>query len=134
MSDGRILLDASAVLALINDEPGAGEVQSIIGRAVVSSVNAAEVAGKLADHGLTDNQIQTILAVGFDTLPFGAEETAIVPKLRRETAEYGMSLGDRCCLATALTHNYPVLTADRVWAKLKIRGLKVSVLGARQAK
>ena len=56
------------------------------------------------------------LGIGFDTLSFGADEVAVMPKLRRATKPYGLSLGDRCCLATALVQNSPALTADRVWA------------------
>lgn len=59
---------------------------------------------------------QIALGIGFDTLSFGADEVAVMPKLRRATKPYGLSLGDRCCLATALVQNSPALTADRVWA------------------
>lgn len=131
MSDGQIVLDASALLALLNDEPGAGEVQAVIGNAVVSTVNVAEVAGKLADHGLSDANIRIALGIGFDTLPFGVDEVSVMPKLRRATKPYGLSLGDRCCLATALVHKCPVLTADRAWAGVKVRGLKITVLDDR---
>lgn len=131
MSDGKIVLDASALLALLGDEPGAGEVQAVIGNAVVSSVNAAEVASKLADYGMSDANIRKALSIGFDTLPFGADEVSVMPKLRRATKAYGLSLGDRCCLATALVQKYPVLTADRIWAKVKVRGLKITVLDDR---
>jgi len=116
VSEGRIVLDASALLALLNEEPGAGEVQAVIGNAVESTVNVAELAGKLADHGLSDANIRIALGIGFDTLPFGADEVSMMPKLGRVTKPYGLALGDRCCLATALVQKCPVLTADRVWA------------------
>lgn len=132
MSDGQVVLDASALLALLNDEPGASDVQAVIGDAVVSTVNVAEVVGKLADHGMNDANIRTALAIGFDTVPFGADEVAVMPKLRRATKQHGLSLGDRCCLATALVRKCPVLTADRVWAKAKIRGLRITVLDDRR--
>ena len=131
MSDGQVVLDASALLALLNEEPGASEVQAVIGDAVVSTVNLAEVAGKLSDHGMTDATIHKALSIGFDTLPFGADEVSVMPKLRRATRKHGLSLGDRCCLASALVQKCPVLTADRVWAKVKIRGLKITVLDDR---
>lgn len=131
MSDDRVVLDASAVLALLNAESGAEEVQAVIGRSVVSAVNVAEVAGKLADHGMSDAGIRKALGIGFDALPFGAEETALMPKLRRATKKHGLSLGDRCCLATAMVNGCPVLTADQAWAKVKVRGLKIVVLAER---
>ncbi len=127
-----MILDASAVLALLNDEPGADEVQHIIGHSRVCAVNVAEVAGKLADHGMLDKQIAAVLAIGFDTLPFGDDEIALIPRICKATKTLGLSLGDWCSLAAALAHGEPVLTADRAWAKVKIRGLKIVVLSDRQ--
>lgn len=127
-----MILDASAVLALLNAEPGAEEVRAVIGDAQMSAVNVAEVAGKLADAGMPDSQIKRALAIGFDTLPFGEGEIALMPKIRTATKKYGLSLGDRCCLVTALAYKEPVLTADRAWAKVKVRGLKIGVLEERQ--
>jgi len=127
-----VLLDASALLALLNDEPGADQTRAVIGQAKVSAVNVAEVVGKLADYGIPDAQIHNALAIGFDTLPFGEYEIAQMAKVRRATKKLGLSLGDRCCLAAALAHQETVLTADRVWAKVNIRGLKVELLQERQ--
>ena len=78
---------------MLNNEAGANEVQAIISTAAASAVNVAEVASKLADHGLTDSEIRQVLEIGFDTLPFGSDEIAVMPKLRRETVKYGLSLG-----------------------------------------
>ena len=132
MNDRSVILDASAILALLNVEPGAAEVRTVVAGSAVSTINLAEVAGKLADYGMTDASIQSALRIGFDTVVFGPDELALMPKVRRDTAKYGLSLGDRCCLATALVRKQPVMTADRAWAKVKIRGLKITVIGERQ--
>lgn len=118
---------------MLNNEAGANEVQAIISTAAASAVNVAEVASKLADHGLTDSEIRQVLEIGFDTLPFGSDEIAVMPKLRRETVKYGLSLGDRCCLATALVNGGEVITADRAWARVAIPGLKITVLQERSS-
>jgi ribonuclease VapC len=122
-----VILDASALLALLNNEHGGEEVRAVIGDAHMSSVNVAEAAGKLADAGMPNAQIKRALAVGFETLPFGDDEIVLMPKVRKLTKKHGLSLGDRCCVATALARKQPVLTADRAWAKLKIRGLKIQI-------
>ena len=127
-----MILDASALLALLNDEPGAEEVRAAIGDARMSAVNVAEVAGKLADNGVPDAHIRRALAIGFDTLPFGEDEIALMAKVRKATMKHGLSLGDRCCLATALVHSQSVLTADRAWAKVKIRGLRITIIKERK--
>ena len=132
MNDRSVILDASAILALLNVEPGAAEVRTVVAESAVSTINLAEVAGKLADYGMTDASIQSALRIGFDTVVFGPDELALMPKVRRDTAKYGLSLGDRCCLATALVRKQPVMTADRAWAKVKIPSLKIMVIGERQ--
>ena len=129
----EVVLDASAVLALLNDEPGADEVLAVLGGAGVSSANVAEVAGKLADHGLSDASIHQALDIGFETLLLGEAEIAVMGQVRRATRAYGLSLGDRCCLATALTNECAALTADRDWKKVNLKGLKIRVLEARDA-
>ena len=97
-----------------------------------STVNLAEVVGKLADHGMTDEMIRKALRIGFDTLEFGSDELRQMSQLRRDTKRYGLSLEDRCCLATALTRKRPVMTADRAWADVNIPGLMIRVIGERQ--
>ena len=132
MSNRASILDASAILALLNAEPGAEEVQEVIATSAASAVNLAEVVGKLADYGMTERTIQKALRIGLDTLPFGPNELKLMPQLRRGTKRHGLSLGDRCCLATAMTHNRPAMTADRAWAKITIPGLKITVIGERR--
>ena len=133
MSDDPVGLDASALLALLNDEPGADKVRAAIGKALMSSVNVAEVVSKLADYGMTDAGVEKVLGIGFEIVPFGPDEVAVMGEIRRATMKYGLSLGDRSCLATGLVRSVPVLTADNTWANAKIPGLEVVVLDERKA-
>ena len=125
-----IVLDASAVLALINDEPGAGLVADNLARGRLCTVNLAEVVGKLVDAGLDVRRVTTLLTVaGVVVEPFLAADGEMAGALRSLPAARGLSLGDRCCLALALRQPEPVvLTADRAWAgidlPLKIRLLR----------
>lgn len=127
-----MILDASALLALLNDETGADEVQRALGDAVMSSVNLAEVFGKLSDAGMPDAAIHQATSLGITVLAFGEGEASLISKVRKATKPLGLSLGDRCCLVTALAHKHSVLTADRAWAKVKIRGLTIKLLDARK--
>lgn len=131
MSDKGFILDASAILALLNSEPGAQEVQAVVAASAASTVNLTEVVGKLADDGMTDRMIWKALRIGFHTLDFGSEQSRLMPQLRRDTRRHGLSLGDRCCLATALTWQRPAMTADRAWVNVRIPGLQVTVIGGR---
>lgn len=112
----KIVLDASALLAFLNGEPGAEKVAAVLGDAMISAVNFAEAATKLALKGsafrrtlaeLTDAELEV---VDFDRSL--AEETGA---LALSTRERGLSLGDRACLALARRERTTALTADRAW-------------------
>ncbi len=113
----KTLLDASALLALIHREPGHEAVADAIPNAAMSSVNVAEVTGKLGERGVPEHRAREIpLAFGMEIIPLDTETALQAGQLRPITKSVGLSLGDRCCLATAQTHRLPVLTADAAWA------------------
>jgi ribonuclease VapC len=92
------VLDASALLAYLHDEPGA---------------DAARVARQMTDRGLLDGAI-TVEA-------FTSADAVEVGRLRPLTREHGLSLGERACLALARRLALPAVTADTAWAKLDLR-------------
>lgn len=115
----RYVLDASAVLALLNNEAGADAVQQLLPEAVISAVNLSEVAAKLILHGLPPDETRDVLAVlGLDVIPFDTELAYITGQLAAQTRSFGLSIGDRACLALALKTNATAVTADRVWGKI----------------
>ena len=117
----NIVLDASAVLAVIWNEPGSDMVLDCIEGAVISAVNYAEVLTKMADRSVEGNRAKTLLAsLAIDTIGFDKAQAEIVSQLRSQTRHLGLSLGDRACIALAMTKDWPVLTADKVWAELSI--------------
>ena len=117
----KVVLDASAVLALILREPGADRVQDEIGDAAISAVNMAEVFARCQDRGLDPTRIGGICVdLGLETLPFTAAHALLAGQLRASTRALGLSLGDRACLATAMLEKRPVLTADRAWLRLDL--------------
>ena len=130
----KAVLDASAVLALLNDEPGAEAVAEVLDDAVMSTVNVAEVIGKLVERGSSLEQarlaLHTIAIEPVDfTLPL-AERTG---GMRLETRDRGLSLGDRACLALAEHQGVPVLTCDRNWLEA-IAGIEVESSGSQEAR
>lgn len=119
------VLDASALLAHLRDEPGADAVaEAIAGGAVISTVNLAEVFSRVADRGedpakLAAELTQSGLLDGAIAIePFTAADAVEAGRLRPLTRDAGLSLGDRACLALARRLNAPALTADTDWREV----------------
>jgi ribonuclease VapC len=122
------VLDASALLALALREPGAEIVSAALDQgAVISSVNLAEVVARLVREGWSDAAIGTSLrALSFEVEDFNSSVAWRAGLLYRLTRPFGLSLGDRACLALALELGKPALTAERSWAQLNL-GVEVVV-------
>lgn len=116
------VLDASAVLALLQDEPGAGVVERALAGSLLSTVNLAEVVGKLVDAGVpTQSLVPTLTAAGVRLTPLSAADATLAGALRGIDGGRALSLGDRCCLALSLRAGHgEVLTADRAWTELDL--------------
>lgn len=115
------MLDASALLALLDGEAGAGTVAKYVeaGTATISSVTYAEVAGKLSDYGVPDAEVRTVLgSLGLTVEPFTESPALMSAVLRARTRHAGLSLGDRACLALAHHAKAIAVTGDRVWQGL----------------
>lgn len=115
----RILLDASALLCVINDEKGSGFVEPFLREFCISAVNFSEVTSKLIDFGMSASDARTkSLAIPVDVIAFDAGIAVEAGTLRETTRPFGLSFADRACLATARSHGIRVLTADRAWERL----------------
>lgn len=126
----KAVLDASALLAWLEDEPGADSVQDVLasGSAVMSAVNWAEVFAKLVDRGLSEEDLRRIRgSLDLDIRPFDEEAAFASASLRPVTRRLGLSIGDRACLALALREAVPALTADQAWSNLELE-LDVNVV------
>lgn len=118
MSD-RVVLDASALLALIKNEPGAVHVAAALPNSVMSAVNYAEVLGKLSDDGWPHDVAATaVRSLGLEVVDFTAAQAEVAGQLRSLSRQAGLSLGDRACLALALVSGLAVLTADAAWTRI----------------
>jgi ribonuclease VapC len=117
-----IVLDASALLAILNQEPGAELLtEELLSEAVTSTVNVAEVHSKLVSRGLAPKDAwEATLSPIREAVPFALEHARLAGDLAVHTRSLGLSLGDRACLALGLTLKAPIYTADRSWKKLKI--------------
>jgi ribonuclease VapC len=128
------VLDASALLAYLNAEPGADAVEEALGTgARVGVVNWAEVLSKVAERGgdpaaLEDRLERAgILGQALEVISLTREDALTVGKLRPLTTEAGLSLADRSCLALAIRLAVPALSTDRDWGELDAEALGIEV-------
>jgi len=125
----RIVLDASALLAILNQEPGAQKLTAeLLREAAISTVNLAEVQTKLVREGGAPEDAWEIARAPISrSEPFTSEQAKIAGTLITQTRPLGLSLGDRACLALAITLKAPAYTTDRDWKKLN-PGIPIHVL------
>lgn len=122
------ILDASALLALLQEEPGSEYVARVLPDAAICSVNTSEVVGKLVEKGVPADIVrQTLASLDIDERPFDHELACSAGALRLTTSAYGLSLGDRACLALARHLSAPALTSDGVWKELTVSGISVEL-------
>jgi ribonuclease VapC len=130
------VLDASALLALIQDEAGASDVEEAVAAgAAISSVNFAEVLTKLGETGTEPGTAATEIAraiagarAALRIEPFVSEDAIETARLRPHTRASGLSLADRACLALAARYEVPALTTDRSWSGLTEVGVAVQLI------
>lgn len=124
----RFVLDASALLALINNEPGSDLVQKCLSGSIMSAVNVSEVVAVLTRVGIPKEKIKTIITTLIHTIiPFDEEQAFLTGNLYSKTRSQGLSFGDRACLSLGKLKKLPVLTGDRKWLEVN-SGVKVELI------
>lgn len=101
---------------------------AVLPGAIISAVNAAEVATKLVDAGTeADKTTEFIQRLGLRVAPFQEVDVEATARLRQRSKKAGLSLGDRACLALAERIGAPAITADRQWLKIEL-GIDINLI------
>jgi len=119
----KMVMDTSVLLAFLFNEKGASRVEALLndGLGVISSVNYAELVSKLVEKGMPLTEVQQVIdSLELEFVAQNKEQAIITGELRTVSKEFGLSLGDRACIAMAKEAQLPVLTADQVWQKLDV--------------
>ena len=123
-----IVLDASAILALLRNEPGSEAVAAVIAGGLVSTVNLSEVVAKLVERGTSAaDAVDIVDGLPFETVDFDSNLALATGLMWTRGKKQGLSLGDRACLTLAEHHRLPVITADRNWRNLDV-AIEVRIL------
>ena len=126
--DNVNVLDSSAILAVIFNEPGAETVIDLLQGGLLSTVNLAEVHSRLLLGGSSSQLAWSrLLSLGCEVCFFGDAQARLTGELIASTRPYGLSLGDRACLALAIQHQGTAYTTDRSWKRLNL-GIEIEVI------
>ena len=118
----KTVFDSSALIMLFAKEVGYEIVRQHLKNAIISSVNIAEVYKYCIEiQNLSEEDCRSLIKLsGIKIIEFSEEHALITAKIASKTKQYGLSLGDRSCIALAIVKNYPILTCDRIWQKVDI--------------
>jgi ribonuclease VapC len=125
----KVVVDSSVLLAVIHQERGAETITpEFLTRAIISTVNLAEVQSKLVSSGWPSDEAWADATGSVrEVIPFTAEHAQAAGNMIARTRALGLSLGDRACLALGLALRAPVYTADRSWKGLKL-GIRIHTI------
>lgn len=117
----KVLLDTSCYMAVIREESGCENIESLLSFSSISMVNLGELIAALIKLGMSPRSAEdTALDTVQDVMPFTQEIAILSGKLFESTKRLGLSLGDRACIATGMIHKIPIYTCDRIWAELDL--------------
>lgn len=114
----KFILDTSAILACLFNEPGVDLVADILmeGNGVISSANYAELVSKLVSKNMPMPEIMEITnGLDLEFIPQDKQQAQLAGELWTISKPFGLSLGDRSCLALGQMTQLPVLTANKIW-------------------
>jgi PIN domain nuclease of toxin-antitoxin system len=122
----KVLFDSSALLTLIQQENGFEELEDVVANAVISSVNLSEVISVLSRSGVPSDKLEEIINSSITVvIPFLRDEAMLSGELINQTKNFGLSLGDRACIATGILYNLKVYSTDQIWSKLDLKGFNL---------
>lgn len=125
----EIVLDASAFLALLQQEKGGEQIEKHLPNAIMSSVNFSEVIAVLVQNGIAEEEAKTLpVDIVKEIVPFDMHQAYLTALLRKDTKKWGLSFGDRACLSLAQLRKTTVLTADKIWGKLHLDHIQIEVI------
>ena len=125
----QVILDASALLAILFEEPGSEVVAEVLSSCSISAVNYAEVLTLLVREGLPHVEaIHKLAALNLPVIPWDQALAEAAADLSPLAKTHGLSLGDRACLATARSLRHTVLTTERAWRRLPKLGIEIQFI------
>ena len=125
----NVILDASALLVLLKNEPGADILEPLLGRIVMSSISVCEVAESLLNSEMTLQECQESILPFISTIvPFDEEQAFLAAELKKQIKDYDLSLADRACLALGQTMKLPIYISNKEWENLQLDEIDIKLI------
>jgi PIN domain nuclease of toxin-antitoxin system len=127
--NNNIILDASALLALIQNEPGTEIIKPLLKISVMSAVNITETLSVLQRVNITPKEGLTLITNIITTIiPFDLELAELAANIHPLTKSKGLSLADRACIALGIKLQIPIYTTDKIWAEITINNANIILI------
>jgi ribonuclease VapC len=124
-----VILDASALLALIFGEDGEKQVEKALKHgAVMTAVNLSETMSKMVREGYSFAEAESLQNMEIEVLDVDQAIAQRAAFYDEKTKAFGLSLGDRICLAAGYFTGYTILTADKSWKKLQLADVDIAFI------
>jgi PIN domain nuclease of toxin-antitoxin system len=122
------VIDTSALIALVHEEPGWEHTRTFMAAPIISAVNLAEAILVLRRHGMPLEQVRDMLGGLFSApVSFDHDLAYLAAAIHEQTRSAGLSFGDCACLALARSRGVPAITAEKSWAALDV-GVRVILI------
>lgn len=123
-----VVLDSSAILAVLLGEPGADRVIQVLDAGLLGTVNLIETHTVMVSRGASASHAwNRILGFQCEICPLTENQARIAAELVALTRPFGVSLGDRACMALAIERNAKIYTADRIWKSIPV-GIEIELI------
>ena len=110
----RFVVDASVVLAWVQDEAGADDAEPMLADGIIGAANWSEVLQKSRQAGAPPELVALLLtSFGLSIADITSADAEAAALLWRRGS--GLSLADRLCLALAARLDLPAATTDAEW-------------------
>ena len=125
----HVVVDTSALLALFQKEKGADQVNLLVGKMIMSTINVAETLSVLQRTQISPSEsLPFISDILQSIVNFDLTQARLVAELELKTRSKGLSLGDRACLALGIHLQVPIYTADKIWANLDLEQADIRLI------
>jgi len=124
-----VLFDSSAVIAMLKKEHGFELLDDVLANSSISTVNLSEIVSVLTRSGVSMEEIDKIIdGLIPRIIPFSYEIAILAGKMIIHTQKFGLSFGDRACIATGIKYQLPVYTTDQAWQNLQLESLNIILI------